>query len=108
MPSTMGSITIIQEEGEDNLPRIVDALQKRFLATKARNPLGYKDQFEAQYETHLMEVAQEVGAAFDYGDDGDPVFDFHKGALQRLGRTFPPGSAGGGDPSCSAKVAART
>lgn len=70
------TIEVIDHEGANHFPLIVEALNTRFFATKERNPQGYLDQFEARMELHCLEIAGEMGGTAEIKQDGTCRFNF--------------------------------
>lgn len=71
-------LTCCAREGDrrDHLGLINWLLNERFQATKRVDPRGYLDNFESRFETHCLEIAQELGARFAIGNDGAYQFSF--------------------------------
>ncbi|MAT51164.1 MAG: hypothetical protein CMK32_08275 [Porticoccaceae bacterium] len=66
------TIKIVGPEGHGvTIQTINDKLQERFLGIRERNPKGFLDQFDQQFEVICCDIAQEIGAEFTIVDDVD-------------------------------------
>jgi len=73
------SIAIKQWDNDPDqitVERIVQLMNERFHEIKTRNPQGFLDQFEAQFDTICLEIAQSLGGTTLNDDENNTVFDF--------------------------------
>jgi len=79
------TINIVQTEQDkrDYLPEIQQRLQTRFLKIKERNPRGYLDQWDSQFDNICMEVATEMGGRTEYRNN-ELVFNFSPYSVEQL------------------------
>lgn len=70
------SIEVIECEGTDHLPKIMSRLNDRYQRMKERNPRGYRDQMDMQFDNIMMEIAEEMGGEADIEKDGEIKFYF--------------------------------
>lgn len=71
------TIALKQVEGRERyaLTDVIDRLNQRFEQTIANNPNGFLDAFEQRFETHCVEIAQELNAKFAV-ENGELIFDW--------------------------------
>jgi hypothetical protein len=59
----------------DHTAMILERLRKLFAETQVRNPRGYRDQFDSQFDMHCSDIAHELGGTFEVVGD-EYVFKF--------------------------------